>query len=225
MVSAIIAAGGKGTRMGAGINKVYLPLCGKEILARTLSVFEACSCVDEVIVVTGESELERLQELSKKYKFQKISAAVSGGATRGKSVFHGLCRASGDFILIHDAARALITEDEIFRVLTDCKQYGAAALGVKCKDTLKRADQNGFIAETLDRENTYQIQTPQAFSRDIIQRAYDASQDFAATDDCALVEKLGIPIKITEGSYENIKLTTPSDLAVGEEILKRRNAL
>lgn len=225
MVSAIIAAGGKGTRMGAGINKVYLPLCGKEILARTLSVFEACSCVDEVIVVTGESELERLQELSEKYKFQKISAAVSGGATRGESVFHGLCRASGDFILIHDAARALITEDEILRVLTDCKQYGAAALGVKCKDTLKRADQNGFIAETLDRENTYQIQTPQAFSRDIIQRAYDAAQDFAATDDCALVEKLGIPIKITEGSYENIKLTTPSDLAVGEEILKRRNAL
>ena len=98
-------------------------------------------------------------------------------------------------------------------------------MGVKCKDTLKRANQNGFIAETLDRENTYQIQTPQAFSRDIIQRAYDASQDFAATDDCALVEKLGIPIKITEGSYENIKLTTPSDLAVGEEILKRRNAL
>lgn len=225
MVSAIIAAGGKGTRMGAGINKVYLPLCGKEILARTLSVFEACSCIDEVIVVTGESELERLQELSKKYKFQKISAVVIGGATRAESVFHGLCRASGDFILIHDAARALITEDEILRVLTDCKQYGAAALGVKCKDTLKRANQNGFIAETLDRENTYQIQTPQAFSRDIIRRAYDAAQDFSATDDCTLVEKLGISIKITEGSYENIKLTTPSDLAVGEEILKRRKAL
>ncbi len=224
MVTAVIAAGGMGTRMGAGFNKVYMPLAGTEIIARTVSAFEDCGVVDEIIVVTGNDDIPLFNDIAKKYGFKKISSVICGGKTRAGSVYNGLKAASGDIVLIHDGARALITGEEITRVTEDCKKYGAAALGVKCKDTLKSSDENGFISGTLDRETTYQIQTPQAFLRSDIIRAHETSDNAsAATDDCMLAESIGIKIKITEGSYENIKLTTPSDIAVGEEILKRRS--
>lgn len=225
MITAIIAAGGKGTRMGAGFNKVYMALSGTEIIVRTVSVFEKCAAVDEIVVVTGDDDTARFKLLAGQYGFKKISAVVCGGNTRSESVYNGLRAASGSIVLIHDGARALITENEIERVISDCRRYGAAALGVKCKDTLKKADADGFINSTLDRETTYQIQTPQAFFKNDILRAYKAAEGLDATDDCMLAERAGIKIKITEGSYENIKLTTPSDIAVGEEILKRRTRI
>lgn len=224
MITAVIAAGGKGTRMGAGFNKVYMRLAGIEIITRTVSAFENCSIIDEIIVVTGENDIPVFKDISKKYKFKKVTSVICGGETRSKSVYNGIMAASGDIVLIHDGARALITSEEICRTAEDCKKYGAAALGVKCKDTLKSCDENGFISGTLDRETTYQIQTPQAFFRNDIIRAHELFDDPAVTDDCMLAERAGIKIKITEGSYENIKLTTPSDIAIGEEIIKRRTA-
>lgn len=221
MVSAIIAAGGKGTRMGAGINKAFIELDGKEIIARTVDVFEKAQCIDEIIIVTGKSDILLFNAISKKYNFQKISAVVCGGDTRSESVYNGLMHAAGDIVMIHDAARALITEKEIFDVLSDCKKFGAAALGVKCKDTLK-VSENGFISGTLNRDTTYLIQTPQVFYREEIIKAHELARDNTATDDCALAEKIGIRIKITDGSYDNIKLTTPSDMAIAKEILKGR---
>lgn len=222
MVTAIIAAGGKGTRMGADINKIFLPLGAMEIISRTISAFENCPRIDETVVVTAENDLPILRRVLKKYGFKKLAAIVAGGSTRAESVRNGLNAASGDIVLIHDGARPLITEDEILRVIDDCEKYGAAALGVKCKDTLKKSDADGFIETTLDRETTYQIQTPQAFYRKDILRAHSLPGSESATDDCALAERAGIKIKITEGSYENIKLTTPSDIIIGEEILRRR---
>lgn len=224
MVTAVIAAGGKGTRMGAGMNKVYMKLAGIEIIARTVSVFENSSSIDEIIVVTGENDIDAFREIERRCDFRKVAAVICGGAARSESVYNGLLKASGDIVLIHDGARALITEEEIDAVLADCRKYGAAALGVKCKDTLKIADSGGFIAATADRERTYQIQTPQAFFKDVIISAHRAAEDNTSTDDCALAERMGVRIKITEGSYDNIKLTTPSDIAIGEEILKRRAA-
>lgn len=222
MITAIIAAGGKGTRMGADINKVYLNLDGMEIIARTVLAFEKNPNIDEIIVVTGEEDIQRFKEIQKRYGFDKISAVTVGGSTRAESVYNGLVKSKGDIILIHDGARALITQEEINNVIADCKKYKAAALGVKCKDTLKAA-KDGFIAATLDRERTYQIQTPQAFMREIIFSAHQNACDKLATDDCGMVEAMGVNIKITEGSYDNIKLTTPSDMAIGSEILKRRS--
>lgn len=221
MVTAIIAAAGTGTRMGAGINKVYLEPDGMEIIARTVSVFEKSEVIDEIVVVTGKNDIPLFRELAEKYSFSKITAVVQGGSTRSESVYNGLMHAEGEIVLIHDGARMLITADEIERVLADCKKFGAAALGVKCKDTLK-ASENGFIAGTLSRETTYQIQTPQAFYRDTIIKAHQNAKDNTATDDCMLAEQMGVKIKITEGSYENIKITTPSDLSIAHEILRKR---
>lgn len=222
MITAIIAAGGRGTRMGADINKVYLNLDGMEIIARTVLAFEENQEIDEIIVVTGEADILRFEEIQRHYGFCKISAVVVGGGTRAESVYNGLKKSKGDIILIHDGARALISQEEINNVITDCKKYKAAALGVKCKDTLK-ASTDGFITATLDRETTYQIQTPQAFMREIILSAHQNACDNLTTDDCGMVEAMGVKIKITEGSYDNIKLTTPSDMAIGSEILKRRS--
>ena len=225
MVSAVIAAGGRGTRMGAGYNKVFMELMGEAILLHTIRTFAESPFVDEIIVVTGEDDIERVRELA---KGSGISVKVTeGGATRRASVYNGLMLANGDIAVIHDGARCLVEQREIAAVIDDCKKYGAAALGVKCKDTLKTADENGFIAGTVDREKTYLIQTPQVFDRDRIIAAHErAIEDgFEPTDDCALLERYGGRIRITEGSYENIKLTTPEDIEVAEKILSRRKSI
>ena len=218
MASAVIVAAGMGKRMGAGMNKAYLMLGGKTILENTVSVFEKCKIIEEIIVVTDDTE--KCKEILKGFK--KVTAVVLGGKTRQDSVKNGLCAASGEFVAIHDGARALICENDIERVVCEAKMYGAAALGVKCKDTLKIADENGFIMETADRNFIYQIQTPQVFKRTEIEKAHEtAIGEF--TDDCAVMEAFGKRIKIVEGSYENIKITTPEDLIIAEKILEKRN--
>ena len=168
-ISAVIVAAGSGTRMKAGKNKVFLELLGKTILEHTVSVFQNMAMIDEIIVVTNEIE-EATRVLS---EYSKIKAIVAGGAVRGESVYNGLSKTSGDFVAIHDGARALILEEDIENVLKSAIEFGAAALGVKCKDTLKMADENGFIKETLDREFLYNIQTPQVFKLSQIKEMYE----------------------------------------------------
>lgn len=223
MVSAVIAAGGKGTRMGADKNKVFLPLYGKTVLWHTLRVFEENDGTDEIILVVGAQETETAERIAA--EFPKVAAVTAGGASRQESVYNGILKAKGDIILIHDGARALISGAEIDGAIGDCKKFGAAAVGVRSKDTLKRAD-GGFIAGTIDRDSCFNIHTPQVFSRDIILAAHERARadGFSATDDCMLVEKYGgCKIRITEGSYENIKLTTPEDMELAERILQMRN--
>lgn len=220
-VTAVIVAGGKGTRMGAAVNKAFLKLCGKEVIARTVEAFEKNGLIDEIIVVTGAEDIERASEILKKYS--KVSAIVEGGRERQQSVYNGIKAASGSIIAIHDGARALISQREINSVIEDCIKYGAAALGVPCKDTLKSADGSGFISGTIDRSRTYQIQTPQVFKAEIIKKLHSQAEldGLQVTDDCAVAERYGVKVKITEGSYDNLKLTTPEDMAVGEIILRR----
>lgn len=220
-ITAVIAAGGKGKRMGADKNKVFLPLCGREIISRTVEAFEINDRIDEIIVVIGKEDMKEARRLLSGFK--KVSKIVEGGSERQQSVFNGIKEASGDIIAIHDGARALIGQSEINAVLDDGIKYGAAALGVPCKDTLKSADEDGFITGTVDRSKTYQIQTPQVFAADTIKTAHARAErdGLCLTDDCAVVEQYGVSIKITKGSYDNIKLTTPEDLAVGERILGR----
>lgn len=224
-VTAIIAAGGKGERMGAGENKVFIKLRGTEMLVRTVLAFEENPNIDEIIIVTGEHEHMRVGELMQKNNITKWRIATTGGATRTESVKNGLAFASGDIILIHDGARALIGQEEISAAVKAAEKYGAAAVGVPCKDTLKSVE-DGFISGTVDRAKTYAIQTPQAFKKDIIISAYKRAENenITATDDCALVERYGGRIKIVEGKYENIKLTTPDDIVVAERILEKRES-
>lgn len=222
-VTVIIAAGGKGTRIGAGKNKVFLKLIDKEVLYYTISAFENNKNIDDIIVVTAEADIGDCEKLINRYNFTKIAKIIKGGKTRQESVIKGLRECDGDIVLIHDGARAFVTDSEIDNTLSDCIKYGAAAVGVKCKDTLKISS-GGFIKETVDRENTYLIQTPQAFQRKEILSLHEKAfaEGLEATDDCMIAEHYGVKIKISEGSYDNIKLTTPEDMIIGESILKER---
>ena len=217
MVSAIIVAAGKGRRMGAGMNKAYLPLCESTVIETAVRPFADSDRIDEIIIVTDDTEkCKRFFDGEK-----KVKAVISGGETRQESVKNGLYAAAGDIVAIHDGARALVTAEEIEAVIKAAEQYGAAALGVKCKDTLKLADKNGFIEKTQDRSFLYQIQTPQVFKRCEILKMHEAATG-EFTDDCAVMESFGGKIKLVEGSYENIKITTPEDLVIAEKILEKR---
>ncbi len=220
LVSGVIVAAGKGTRMGASENKVFLKIDDKTVIKHTIDKFLEADKIDEIILVTGKDDIKRCEELIK--TSIKPVKVICGGKTRQESVFNGITAASGDIVCIHDGARALIKTDKINEVISVCMECEAAALGVKAKDTIKIVDENGFIKSTPNRDFTYQIQTPQVFLKNIIIKAHNEFKDVSVTDDCMLVEMLGVPVKIVEGSYENIKLTTPDDLINARAILDKR---
>ncbi len=223
-VTAVIVAGGRGRRMGADINKVFLPLDGTEILTHTLRAFELCPDIDDIVVVTGEADIDKVKDIAEREGFKKLSGIVPGGAERSDSVYNGLCNAKGDIAAIHDGARCLITPQDISAVVKDAEKYGAAALGVTVKDTLKSINDNGSICGTIDRERTVLIQTPQVFKKDDIKALHERIKEdgYTVTDDCSVFERYGRSVHVTTGSYDNIKLTTPEDIAIGERILARR---
>ena len=223
-ISAIIVAGGRGRRMGADINKVFLPLCGKEILAHTLTAFEACDKIDETVVVTAAGDIERVKDIAARYGIKKLVSIAEGGNERQDSVYNGLRAAAGELAVIHDGARCLITPDEISAVIDDAVKYGAAALGVTVKDTLKAIDEHGSITGTIDRERIVQIRTPQVFPTAVIKTMHEdiSARGIAVTDDCSVYEYFGKTVHVTIGSYDNIKLTTPEDITIGEQIIRRR---
>lgn len=220
-MTAVIVAAGSGTRMCAGINKVFLKIGNYSVIDYTVSVFASCDEIDNIILVTRECDIK---ECKKHIKYtDKPVKVIKGGETRQESVYCGLKEVDeNDLVIIHDGARALIVPEIIKNTLEEAKKYRAAATGVKAKDTIKISDKEGFIEKTLDRNYTYQIQTPQIFYRDDILKAHEAAvrDGFTATDDCALYEKYIGKVKITEGSYDNIKLTTPSDMTIAKNILK-----
>ncbi|MGN0106217.1 MAG: 2-C-methyl-D-erythritol 4-phosphate cytidylyltransferase [Hominilimicola sp.] len=223
-ITAVIVAGGKGTRMGADKNKVFLSLMDREVIYYTISVFEKNSRIDDIVVVTGTDDIEECRLIVEKYQLSKVRCIIEGGVTRQQSVMNGLLASDCDIVIIHDGARALVTDIEINNSIDDCIKYGAAAVGVKCKDTLKSTDKDGFISGTVNRESTYFIQTPQTFYCDKILEMHKKAENegFEATDDCMIAEHYGEKIKISAGSYENIKLTTPDDMITGERILRKR---
>ena len=222
-ITLVIVAGGSGRRMGAGINKVFLKIGRKSIIFCTLNTFSHCKQIDEIIVVTRKEDIFKMKaECS---IFPKVKKVVCGGETRQESVYNGLLAVkNSEYVIISDAARALVTEEIIENCIDDMKKYKASACGVPCKDTLKLADENGFIEKTLDRSRIYNIQTPQCFLYDEIFDAHKRARKdkFKATDDCMLYEKYIGKVKITQSSYENIKITTADDLVISENILKKR---
>ena len=227
MICAIIVAGGKGSRMGAGFNKVFMKLGSKTVIERTVYAFNRCDAIDEIVIVTSENDIADMQKIIVSNVFPKVKNICKGGERRQDSVYNGLLKTQADIVLIHDGARCLITESEILRITDDVKTYKAAAVGVTVKDTLKTIDDSGNIVSTIDREKTVQIQTPQAFYTDEIIELHKRAQNenITVTDDSSLFEHYGKTVHFTSGSYDNIKLTTPEDIAIGEEILRRRGDL
>lgn len=226
-VCALIAAAGAGQRMGANINKVFLPLCGEPVLRHTLRAFETCDCVDDVVVIVAPDEVEPTRRLIGDWaEVSRVRHVVAGGATRQESVSHGLGHldAACEIVVVHDGARPLIRPRTISRAVEAARASGGAVVAVPARDTMKvvRGDE---IVSTLDRSALWAAATPQAFRREIIESAYAVGvrDGVHATDDSMLVERTGVRVKVVHGEYDNIKVTTPEDLLIAEALLGARD--
>lgn len=225
-ISVVIAASGIGKRMNSNINKQYLLLKEKPILAYTIEKFEDNKYIDEIVVVAREDEREYcLNEVINKYNFKKVTNIVGGGAERQDSVYKGLLAVNNlcSIVLIHDGVRPFLRNEDILNSIDGVINYDACVIGTPVKDTIKIVDINKDIIDTPDRNSLWAVQTPQSFSYKLILKAYQEAiqEKITATDDSMLVEKLGYKVKMIEGSYSNIKITTPEDLKLAELLLSQ----
>lgn len=224
--TAIVLAAGQGKRMHSKIQKQFLEIGGKPVLYYSLHCFQESPLIREIILVTGEEMISYCdQEIVKKYGFSKVRKVTAGGKERYDSVYAGLlCCQDTDYVYIHDGARPFITEEMVQRGYEAVKRTNACVMGMPSKDTVKLADSSGYIKETPDRKIVWNIQTPQIFSYDLICGAYESirKKDMTGvTDDAMVVEQeTGTKILLVEGSYQNIKITTPEDLAIAEAFLR-----
>lgn len=221
----ILPAAGSGKRMNAGHNKLFLKLREKPILIHTLEVFEKdVNCTGIWLAVKPE-ERAIIQDMLKQYHIMKVKGLPAGGEERQHSVYACIQAAGNEskLILVHDAARPFIEPSVIAELTNEAQKKGAAIAGVKVKDTIKRV-KNTVIEETVDREQLWMIQTPQAFQASILINAQKqaAQDDFLGTDESMLVERLGIEVHVVESTYDNVKMTTREDLLIGEAILQKR---
>jgi 2-C-methyl-D-erythritol 4-phosphate cytidylyltransferase len=233
-VAAIIPAAGRGERMGASISKALTPLLGRPLLAWTLDAVLDPGIISEIRV----AEVLVAVPAEKKDSFARavdISSdtdipirLITGGATRQESVERCLAEISDgiEIVAVHDAARPLMTAQIMLDTLKMASEAGAAIAAVPAKDTIKLCDGDGVVTETIDRSRAWLIQTPQCFRREVIVSAHDKAraEGYTATDDAALVERAGFAVRVVMGSYDNIKLTTPEDLMIVEEILRRKKS-
>lgn len=222
---AVIPAAGTASRMG-GENKLMLALGDIPVLIRTLSVFSACAEIDEIIIACRPADIIPYGKLIQDFGLTKVTNIVCGGENRTQSVLAGLraCPAHTTLVAIHDGARPLVTEDIIAHTLVVAKEHGAAAPVTPLKDSIKHIAQEKILSD-VPRDSIAAVQTPQIFRYDLILQALtQATQsNLQYTDDCAAVEALGVCVHATHGSYENIKITTPEDIAIAEAILYRRD--
>lgn len=220
--TAVVPAAGNSTRMGE--DKLLLPLRDVPVLLWTLQALEGCPYITEIIVVTREDLIVPVGQLCKDAALHKVRKVVVGGETRAASVLAGVREAepSAELIAIHDAARPLVTQGVINAVIEEAVKWGAAAPAVPVKDTVKQAS-GGVVESTPDRSCLFAVQTPQVFEHGLILGALEKALADGAevTDDCSAVERLGVPVHLTVGAYENIKLTTPEDILVAEAVLER----
>lgn len=221
MVTAIIAAAGQGKRMGMKRNKLFVPLFHEPILLQTVKGLAGCPAVTSLIVVAGEKEVEFIQNLLKQAKVAISWQVVVGAAERQYSIANALKAAPDQgLILIHDGARPLIDRETVAKVIEAAEKWQAAVVGVPVKDTVKQVE-DGVIVKTPDRKKLWAVQTPQIFAAKLIKRAYQAAaeEQVLGTDDASLVERLGVQVKMVQGKYENIKITTPEDITVARAFM------
>jgi 2-C-methyl-D-erythritol 4-phosphate cytidylyltransferase len=221
-VGAVIAAGGSSRRMD-GVDKIFAAVAGKPLLWHVLRVFQACDGVDQVVVVLSDASVERGLRLVEEGGFSKVTAVCAGGRRRQDSVAEGLKRLDRcDWVLIHDGARPCLTEELVERGLKEARQTGAAIAAVPLKETVKVVDAEGRIESTPRRESLWAAQTPQVFRLDLLEEAYRKTTQ-EVTDDASLVEASGHKVRVYMGLYDNMKVTTPEDLALAETILRMRD--
>lgn len=226
--TAIVLAAGQGRRMESKIPKQFLLLRGLPVLYYSLSCFQNCEWFQDIVLVTNKQNLEYVKrEIVDKYSITKVSRIIVGGKERYDSVYAGLQKCeNSDYVFVHDGARPLLTREILDRVLDGVEKYGACIAGMPSKDTIKIADEEGCVLDTPARDRVWNIQTPQAFSYPILKSAHDRRRIKGmdgVTDDSMIVEmETDCRVKLVEGSYENLKITTPEDLKIAEAILAER---
>jgi 2-C-methyl-D-erythritol 4-phosphate cytidylyltransferase len=224
MVSAIIVAGGSSQRMG--FDKLFAVIAGEPVIAHTIRAFEHASSISEILVVAREQRHEEIKKISSCGGFKKLRAIVPGGERRQDSVRAGLdcIDRNANYVAVHDAARPLITPDQIERAFGQCRVHGSAALAQPINDTIKRADADLLVVGSVDRQQLYGMQTPQIFDRKLIEDAYRSvyAEDASVTDEVSAVERLGHKIALVLNDGFNFKITYPRDLPVADFILRER---
>ena len=226
-VVALVPAAGRGLRMGGSVPKQFLSLGGEPLIVQSLRILQAAPMVDQIILAVPSADIEYCEnEIVSRHRFTKVTKVVAGGAERQDSVRHALAQVppDADIVLIHDAVRPFVTLRMIAEVVAAARKEGAAIIALPMRDTVKQVRTNGMIERTVDRTPLWLAQTPQAFRRDWIVTAHRNAhaEGVRATDDAFLVEWLGHSVAVVEGSGENIKVTRPEDLVIGEAILASR---
>lgn len=219
--TAVIVAAGSSTRMGE--DKLLMEINDVPVLVHTLTAFENCEIINDIIICCKEGDIPTYNRFCKDYNLTKVSKIILGGSTRSQSVLNGVLEASSPFVAIHDGARPLVTDEIITSTVKTAIRTSAAAPGVAPKDSLKFVDK-GLIVKNINRDTVVNVQTPQVFDTDLIKGALTKAikENIPLTDDCSAVEILNVPVNLTQGSYENIKITTKEDILVATEILWRR---
>jgi 2-C-methyl-D-erythritol 4-phosphate cytidylyltransferase len=221
---ALIMAAGSGTRMKAKINKQFLLMDKKPVLYYTIKAFEDNQLIDDIVLVISKMDISYCEEnIVEKYNFKKIRKIISGGETRQESVLNGLKSLDNcNVVLIHDGARPFVSNRIISQGIKFAEIHGAAACGVKPKDTIKIINNFNMSEATLEREKLFSVQTPQCFNYELIFKCHKKAfnETFKATDDTMIVERYFNNVYLYEGSYDNIKITTPEDLVIGEKLVQ-----
>lgn len=220
--AAVIVAAGSSSRM-SGTNKILARLGGLPVICRTVDAFDRCAVIDEIIVVTQREMMEKISRYCASYS--KVRMIVAGGETRTQSVMAGVAAVSErtQLVAVHDGARPLVTDAVITRAAAKAAKFAAAAPAVRVKDTIK-VSTDGAVDVTPDRSSLFAVQTPQVFDRELLEGALEnaVQKKLSITDDCSAVEALGMPVQLTQGDEENLKITTPLDLEIAELIYRRR---
>lgn len=219
----MIPAAGSGKRMGAGFNKLFLKLGEKPIFIYTLEAFQQDPYCQSIILAVKDEEKQDIKKYLEEFNITKVTQMVEGGSERQYSVAACLSAYEGDgVVLVHDAARPFIRRAVIHALVKEAEISGAAIVGVKAKDTMKLAP-TGTVQETVNRDHLWIVQTPQAFRAGVLRKASNQAKmdGFLGTDESMLVERIDHPVRMVEGTYDNVKMTTQEDLAIGEILLKR----
>ena len=226
VVGVVIAAGGSGRRMGGPLPKQFLLLAGRSILERTLRLFNAHPGVGEIVLVVPPGYLESAAWIARSGNFRKVKRVVAGGKDRQESVWNGLNAFSKPprLVLVHDAVRPLVRRRVVDNVIRQVRLHGSAVVGVRVKETIKLEGARGFFTRTLDRAKLWSIQTPQGFDFRLLYAAHKKARKggFRGTDDASLLERSGRKIRMVEGDYDNVKITTGDDLAFAEMVVGKR---
>ena len=223
-VCAIVPAGGSGTRMGGTVPKQFQSLNGIPILYHTIKTLQNCETISEIILVVPEKEY-KTANTDWLGKLEIVKKVVIGGEKRQDSVYNGFCEVSQDseIVLVHDGVRPFLSQKMIVDSIDAAREYGAAITAIPVHDTIKRVDTSGLVSQTIDREGLWRVQTPQAFRYSLLLDAFNKAktENFYGTDEGALIEHLGEPVKIVEGLEQNIKITRPEDLELSKAFISR----